>query len=790
MADSSDGSSAELATDLHVEASNRLIEALVDAEKRMRRRIELLSDAVFETDPDGRLVFLSSAWSQFTGHTVEASHGRALVDLAAPDDREALLSALSPARHGFRVKVRFQRPDGRLVPTLVVTAPIESGGVVGVVQDITQAVASQEELSMLSIVASSTDNYVVITDAAGNTEWVNPAFEQKTGYALREIIGRKPGHVLQGPATDRAAVARIREAIATGRSVREELVNYSRDGTSYWVQIHITPVRNASGEVERFIAVQVDVTAAKDHEREMQQQRSALEVAVVKRTAQLAKAKEEAETAARARGSFVANMSHEMRTPLNAITGLTRLLGATALEPAQSDYVVKIASAASVLMRTVTDVLDFSRVEADAVELEAAPFRLSSVLRSVDSVVGTLAREKDIDFILRLDPDLPEKVVGDRFRVEQVVINLAGNAVKFTDRGSVTVSMLAAPTADGVGVLFEVADTGSGIEPGEVQRLFEPFTQADSSTARLHGGTGLGLAIVHRLVGLMGGTVEVDSEVDKGSTFRFVLEFDHLSDDRMVGDPTGALPRSTGTKLLGTRVLVVEDNEFNQQVVAELLESEGAVVAVVSNGAEALERVASGGVFDVVLMDVQMPGMDGMECTRRLRALEGGADLLVIAMTANAFDEHRVACLAAGMNDFETKPIDLERLCGTVARWLPDLVEAEVADSLPPAVDPSVLANLLNHDVVKVRRFGLRFVETTRSAFDEIRAATVAGDFESVRRLAHGVRPAAAAVGAAPLSRMAGDLESAASWGHVPDAEARLDAMQRELERVAEVLAR
>jgi DNA-binding response OmpR family regulator len=186
--------------------------------------------------------------------------------------------------------------------------------------------------------------------------------------------------------------------------------------------------------------------------------------------------------------------------------------------------------------------------------------------------------------------------------------------------------------------------------------------------------------------------------------------------------------------------------------------------------------VAGGAAFDVVLMDVQMPGMDGLECTRRLRGLSAGADLLVIAMTANAFDTHRVACLAAGMDDFETKPVDLERLCRTIARWLPDLVEADDVEPPRPAVDPSVLATLLNNDEVKVRRFGLRFVETTRSALDEMRAALAAGDIATVHRLAHGVRPAA--------------LEAASSSGHVPDAETRIGAMVRELDRVAEVLAR
>jgi signal transduction histidine kinase/FixJ family two-component response regulator len=548
-------------------------------------------------------------------------------------------------------------------------------------------------------------------------------------------------------------------------------------------------VRNDAGDVERFISVQVDVTEAKQYEQQMQQQRASLEAAVVKRTAQLARAKDEAEAAARAKSSFVANMSHEMRTPLNAITGLTRLLGGTELEGPQLDYVHKIASAAGVLMRTVTDVLDFSRVEADAVALESLPFQFSSLLRSVDSVVGTLAREKGLEFRLLLDPALPEKVLGDRFRLEQVLINLAGNAVKFTASGSVTVSLTHHDATDGVGVRFEVADTGIGIPAAEVQRLFQPFTQADSSTSRLYGGTGLGLAIVQRLVGLMGGSVAVDSEQGRGSAFGFSLVLGAVDHEHSAADSTGAIPRGTGTKLLGARVLVAEDNEFNQQVVAELLESEGALVTVASSGAEVLELVAAGAPFDAVLMDVQMPGMDGLECTRRLRLLEAGADLLVIAMTANALDSHRVACLAAGMDDFETKPVDLERLCRTLNRWLPDLVDLDDAPAPPAAVDPSVLASLLNNDEVKVRRFGMRFVETTRLALAGMREAVEHGDTPALARLAHGVRPAAASVGAEPLSEMAGDLEAAAEAGHVPDSLARIDAMESELQRVAEVLA-
>ncbi len=776
----------------HVESTQRLIEALVDSEQRMRRRIELLSDAVFESDGHGRLVFTSQAWTLITGRPISDSLGRPVADIFHPDDRAAVVAAMAAESPPARVRARVDRPD-RTVWVVVVTAPIDAGGKVGVLQDITQTVASQEELLMLSIVASSTDNFVVITDSRGLTEWLNPAFEHKTGYTLREMVGRKPGAFLQGADTDQAAVARIRDAIAEGRSIREELLNYTRAGEPYWIELQITPVFNEHGSVERFISVQVDATEAKLHGLEQQKQRVALEAAVLKRTEQLEKAKGEAENAVRARSSFVANISHEMRTPLNAILGLTRLLSATDLDPRQFDYVVKINAAAGVLNRTVNDVLDFSKIEANALELERAPFRVASVLRNIDAVVGSLARERGLDFVVDLAPAVPEKVVGDALRLEQVLLNLGGNAVKFTSDGSIRIEVdVVHESADDVVLRFEVHDTGVGIEPEQVDRLFQPFTQADSSTARRHGGTGLGLSIVDRVVGLMGGRVTVASEPEQGSSFVFTARFGRLPAGVEVGDPTGVLPRPAAGRLAALHFLVAEDNEFNQQVISELLESEGADVTLAGSGSEVLERLAAGLSPDVVLMDVQMPGMDGLETTSRLRSNPAHTDLLVIAMTADALGEQRAACLAAGMNDFETKPFDLDHFCETLARWMPDAVAGETQAVSTSAghhqhVDPGALARLLNNDPVKVARFGQRFVETGRDTIERMRSATAVDDRDELARLAHSFRPAAATVGAHRLADLIAGLERAIGDGDATAAS--FQAVAIEFGYVAQVLS-
>jgi PAS domain S-box-containing protein len=766
---------ATLATDLHVEATSRLMEALIESENRMRRRVEMLADAVLETDAGGLIVFLNSAWQGITGVDPSACKGHPVREYF-PADQHAEIDGLLSDRSGETRSqlVRLDRPDGSTVWAVLTASPLTSGGVLAVLRDVTREKEYQDELSMLSVVASSTSNLVVITDAQGLIDWVNPAFETRTGFTLAEVRGRKPGWFLQGPGTDQEAVNRIRRAIHDRRAVSEELLNYTKGGEPYWIQVNLTPVISADGLLERYISVQADTTERKRHEQEMVHQRAALEDRVISRTAELARAKEQAESATDAKSAFVANMSHEIRTPLNAIVGFSRLLAGSSLDPKQRDYVEKTERAAEVLMRTVNDVLDFSKIEAGAIELEAAPFSVVEVLRNVEAVVGSIARGKGLSFGVTVSPTVPEVVVGDALRLEQVLLNLAGNAVKFTQEGSVDIAAaVESSTADAAVLRFRVSDTGIGLSEPQINRLFRAFSQADSSTSRKYGGTGLGLTISERLVALMGGSIDITSIEGAGSTFSFSVRLATASGEMRPSSVATTATSGTSVTLSGVRLLVAEDNEFNQQVAKELLESVGALVDVVDNGQAVLDILASGARYDVVLMDVQMPGMDGLEATRRLRALPEFAKLPIVAMTANAMAEDQQACLAAGMDDFESKPIDPERLYATVARHLPEGWAPEPAVSQPldaaqaaTEIDVTALARLLNHDPAKIAHFTRRYLDTTAAAIESMVQALEDEDVTGVGRIAHSLTSSSATVGATGLARLCLELETASRQGN------------------------
>jgi PAS domain S-box-containing protein len=784
-----DGGGPVPATDLHVEATYRLTEALVAAENRMRRRVEMLSEAVFESDADGRIVFMNPASRSIFGREPQDCLGRSLAELLVEEDHAAWhkpQGGPGGAAGAEPMPLRAQRPDGSMAWVEVSTAQTEEGGTVGVIRDVTRQKLAQDELARLSIVASSTDNMVIITDAQGRTEWVNRAFTELTGHTLADIAGRKPGALLQGPQTDPQAVARIAQALREGRSVREELLNHTRSGRPYWVALQITPVFDARGRIERFVSVQADITERKRHERTILEQNAQLEERVRARTAELARAKELAEAATQAKSQFLANMSHEIRTPLNAIIGLSHLCLDTPLQPRQQDYLDKIEQAGQNLMRIVNDILDFSKIEAGSLDLELVPFAVAEVGSRVVALLSESARAKGLELGVELVPEVPDTLVGDALRLEQVLLNLCGNAVKFTHSGSVRLVIgLRALDADTAELAFEVRDTGIGITPDQAGRLFQAFTQADSSTTREFGGTGLGLAICKRLVERMGGQIGVRSEPAVGSTFHFTARFGRA---RAAGvSPPLAAAADADLEALrrrheGARLLVVEDNEFNQQVVRELLESVGAEVTVASTGHEALQRLSQDPAYDAVLMDMQMPDIDGLEATRRIRATPGLAGLVVIAMTANATADDRRRCIDAGMNDFETKPVLPARLFRTVGRWLPD-------PPTGPAVDLTKLTALFGQDRSKLARLAEVFLRTAGETLDQMQQARERRAVDELGRLAHKLKGSAVALGAAALAASCQTIESAARQDDGAMAEAALDRLPRLLRAVARELS-
>jgi PAS domain S-box-containing protein len=789
MTTGADGGGPVPATDLHVEATYRLTEALVAAEKRMRRRVEMLSEAVFESGADGRIVFMNPASRSIFGREPQECLGRSLAELLVEEDREAWSKPRgqpAEAAGAEPMPLRARRPDGSLAWVEVSTAQTEEGGTVGVIRDVTRQKLAQDELARLSIVASSTDNMVIITDAQGRTEWVNRAFTELTGHALADIAGRKPGELLQGPQTDAQSVARIAQALREGRSVREELLNRTRSGRPYWVALQITPVLDARGRIERFVSVQADITERKRQERTILEQNAQLEERVRARTAELARAKELAEAATQAKSQFLANMSHEIRTPLNAIIGLSHLCLDTLLQPRQQDYLAKIEQAGHNLMRIVNDILDFSKIEAGSLDLELVPFAVTEVGSRVVALLAESARTKGLDLGLELAPEVPGTLVGDALRLEQVLLNLCGNAVKFTQRGSVQLAIgLKSLDADTAELAFEIRDTGIGITAEQAGRLFQAFTQADSSTTREFGGTGLGLAICKRLVERMGGQIGMRSEPGVGSTFHFTARFGRTH-AAGVAPPLAASDdaalKTLRRRLEGARLLVVEDNDFNQQVVRELLESAGAEVTVATTGREALQRLAQAPAYDAVLMDMQMPDIDGLEATRRIRATPGLAGLVVIAMTANATADDRRRCIDAGMNDFETKPVLPARLFRTVGRWLPD-------PPAGPAVDLTKLTALFGQNRGKLAQLTEVFLRTAGETLDQMQQARERGAVEDLGRLAHKLKGSAVALGAVSLAASCQGIESAARQGDAANAEAAVDRLPRLLRAVARELS-
>ncbi len=677
---------------------------------------------------------------------------------------------------------------------------------VKVLRDRVARLQAENENVKLSLAIEQSPSAVVVTNLQAEIEYVNEAFVKSSGYARNEVLGRNP-RFLQSGKTPHQTYIDMWSRLGQGLSWQGEFVNRRKDGSEFNVAATLTPIRQLNGEVTHYLALKEDVSERKRLYEELSAHRDHLEDLVNSRTVELGDAQRKAKAANVAKTAFLANMSHEIRTPMNAISGLTHLLQESAPRDDQRERLQKIDRSARHLLSIINDILDLSKVEAGKLKLEEKDFALHEILGTIADQVGERAREKGLTFALICDPTLPRWVRGDSLRLSQILLNLGTNAVKFTHDGQVALHVHSTRSEQGgLTLRFEMHDTGIGLTPEHKGRLFQPFEQADESTTRRFGGTGLGLTICQRLAELLGGTIGVESELNRGSMFWVILPFAraHGSQDGLARVALGSsarVPRPT-VDPRQVRILIVEDDAINQEVATDLLRSKGFVIDVADNGQAALLKAAAQS-YDAILMDVQMPVMDGLTATRRLRQQGITASTPILAMTAGAFAEDKAACQQAGMDDFIAKPIQPAALFATISRW----TGAEISASGTPHTDDglaeyreklqglSVLNTAAGLQVVQgdwgvYIRLLQRFCRERADLGAEMRRDVLAGQWPEAQRAAHTLKGLAAMIGAESLRLAALEVETAIGHG-VRDLKplvARVDALESALRALIEAL--
>jgi len=608
---------------------------------------------------------------------------------------------------------------------------------------------TMDELRKLHNAVEHSSAVVVITDRKGSIEYVNPKFVEVTGYERSEISGKTP-RILKSGEMEQDIYDKLWTTITSGEEWQGIFHNKKKNGELYWAAASISPLKDTAGAITHFVGVQEDITAIKLFEQELKD------------------AKETAETANQAKSDFLAGMSHEIRTPMNAIIGMADLLLESSLDGEQRKYVTTLRNAGENLLNIINDILDISKIEAGYLELHETPFDVRALIDAVCDTIGIRIREKGITLDCKIGPDIPRRLTGDAGRLRQVLLNLVGNAVKFTEEGVITITVEQDGMDDGKTVLkFSISDTGIGIPADKIARIFEKFTQADSSTTRKYGGTGLGLTISRRLVELMRGKIWVSSTVGSGSTFCFTASLASAADDTEATTPSensvspGAPEVPCEPRPLS--ILLVDDSEDNRLLVQSFLKKTSFKIDSAQNGRIAVEMFM-GSVYDIVLMDIQMPVMDGYEATRQIRQRErsdGRRATPILALTAYALEEEMRKSYEAGCTGHLTKPVSKSALIEAIREHTKDIPAAEETLTAGGTCNETAAKTVVRIDR-DLEDLIPGYLRKRLADVRSIREAVGNNDLEAIRILGHTMKGSGGGYGFDRITEIGHQLEEAA----------------------------